>query len=206
MKQLKKELLKEISNFLVEYGFEKKIFKQSFWKYTVNGRAMIHLSFIDHAADFDVVVSVSVRLDELENMVNKANPLLKESEGQLSSTIGVELGNYKEGKQKRWTIKDENDLLLTVGGVCQDIKTIAIPFIEKFTDINTIFEIMLRDDKEAWQLTSLHHRRAMNAVGLAILLKKEEMLKIIVETKTKFLTERNDFGLKIFLKFVETIA
>lgn len=67
------------------------------------------------------------------------------------------------------------------------------------------FELVKRDDPDVWIFDALHNRRAMNAVGLAYLLKKGDIILSIVEKKTMFLRERNDFGLQTFLLFAEKI-
>jgi hypothetical protein len=207
MKQLRDALLKRICVFLSEYGFDNKIYGQSFRKRIDGGGARIHLNFINHANDFDVVVSVGIRFDTMENMANVVNKLLTEKERKKSdsATIGIELGNLSIGAQKRWTIREEDDIPSVAEGISKDIIEIAFPFIGKYKDMNAVFEIMLRDDSAVWSLAPFHHRRAMNAVGLAKLLKKDDMLDTIIAKKIKFLEERNDYGLDMFLDFVKTI-
>ena len=67
------------------------------------------------------------------------------------------------------------------------------------------FELVKRDDPEVWIFDALHNRRAMNAVGLAYLLKKGDITLNIIEEKAIFLKKRNDFGLQTFLLFAEKI-
>ncbi len=206
-KEIKKKLLKEVNDFLLKYGFEKKIYGQSLRKPIEGGKAFIHLSFINHVNDFDITVSVAVRIDAMEAMANAANRFLTEKEKKKSdsATIGVELGNLSGVGQKRWTITNENDIPSVVVSISKDIIEIAFPFIEKYKDANAIFKTMLRDDPAVWTVAPFHYSRAINAVGLAKLLNRDEMLDSIIADKTKFLEERNDYGLQMFLDFVKTV-
>lgn len=203
-KQLKSTILKKVLGHLMQYGFDKKIHCQSFWKYIDNGRAMVHLSFIDHENDFDVTASVSIRFNVLEEMINEGNILLKPKEKLETSTIGIELGNLAQGKQKRWTVSKESDIDDAIEGICGIIDRVAIPYIEKYKFMENTFEIMLRDDEEIWIFAPFHHRRAMNAVGLAKLLNKDNINEI-ADAKRSFLSERNDHGLSMFVKFSEKL-
>lgn len=204
-KELKKVLLKRVLDFLANYGFYRRLYGQSFWKPLNVGRGMIHLHFINHANDFDVTVSVSIRFDKLEEMINENNMLLKENEKNSTSTIGVELGNLTKGVQKRWTVKELDDLEFVASDICKMIVEAALPYIDKYKDMNTIFDIIMRDDPDAWLLSPFRHRLAMNAVGLAKLLNKNEMLEEIIRAKTRYLEERNDYGLQIFIQFANKI-
>ncbi len=205
-KKIKKVLLNKIAGFLANYGFNNRIYGQSFWKPLNIGRGMIHLHFINHTNDFDVTVSVSIRFDKLEEMINKNNILLKVNEKNLTSTIGVELGNLTKGVQRRWTVKGVDDIEFVACDICKMIVKAALPYIEKYKDMDTVFEMIMRDDPDVWMLSPLRHRLAMNAVGLAKLLNKNELLDEIIRAKTKYLEEKNDYGLQLFIQFANKIS
>lgn len=59
------------------------------------------------------------------------------------------------------------------------IKERAFPFIEKYSDLENVMEVMLSDDITVWLLSPFHHRRAQNAVALAKLLRVNELESII---------------------------
>ena len=202
-KQIKKIVLEKVADHLVIFGFE-KIHGQGIWKSIDGGRAMVHLGFIDHVNDFDLTVSVSIRFDALEELINADIVQLKTKEKSMTSSIGVELGNLIEGQQKRWSIYSESDIEPAVRGICHIIDEAAIPYIEKYKNMETTYQIMLRDDRETFNLTTFHHRRAMNAIGLAKLLGKKN-IREIGEAKRQFLSERNDYGLDMFNRFFEKL-
>ncbi len=204
-KGMKSDLMKGISISLVDLGFDSRIHGQSFWKSIEHGRAMVHLSFINHVIDFDVTVDVGIRLDELEDMINQGYSRLTENEKKNTATIGVELGNLTQGKQKRWTIASESDIDTVVIEIVDEVRNVAIPYIEKFSDLENVLEICRRDDPEAWDNSPIDYKRAINAIGLAKLMGKNELLESLIKDKTKYLQEQNDYGLPIFLEFVKKI-
>jgi hypothetical protein len=205
LKALKDNLLKRVLNYLVDHGFEKKIYGQSFRKKIDGGRQNIHLGIIKHDNDFDITVSAGIRFDMLEDLKNEDNKLLNEKEKKETSTFGVELGNITEGAQNRWTVVEESDIEPVVKGIYKYILHSGFPFLEKYNNMENAFELVKRDDPDVWIFDALHNRRAMNAVGLAYLLKRYDVIGSIIETKTKFLKERNDFGLQTFLQFADKI-
>ncbi len=138
-------------------------------------------------------------------MINEHNQLLKPKEKLETSSIGVELGNLTEATQKRWSIYDESDIDSVVRGICRVIDEAAIPYIKKFGNMESVLVMMLRDDQEIWTFAPIHHRRAMNAIGLAKILGKDN-IKRINEDKKAFLSDRNDFGLALFNDFSERIV
>ncbi|MCT8978823.1 hypothetical protein N4T77_19785 [Clostridium sp. CX1] len=203
-KRLKKEILKEVANGLSNYGFDKKVYGQSFWKVIDNGRTMIHISFIEHDNDFDAVISVSIRFDSLEEMINIDNKLLTSKEKQQTSTLGIELGNLNEGRQRRLIINEKSNIKCVGEEILNTIKNVALPYIDKYQSMEDALVMMLRDDPEVWIFSPLHHKRAMNAIGLAKLLGKDN-IKEISEKKIAFLKSINDYGLNMVMKFTERV-
>lgn len=205
LKEIQGVLLKRVSIELSHYGFDTKIHGQSFWKPTAGGHSMIHLCFIHHESDFDVTISASVRIDAIEDMINSTNKLLTIIEKQNTSTIGCEIGNLVSGIPKRYTVNHSVNLENIAYEMMNEIEDHAFPFIIKYSDLEVLFQTMIRDDKNVWLLAPLHHRRAQNAVALAKLLNHNN-LSDIIESKRTFLESRKDYGLKMFNEFVKTVV
>lgn len=203
--QLKQDLLKNLARLIEIHGFALRAREQSFYKRTPVGRLALLLSFIPHRADFDVTASVAVRFNELEDLINEGNDLLSKAEKKGTFSLGADLGNISEGKQKRWTVASPGD----VEGVCQSIMdafvAIGIPYLEKYTDIETALEAFSRDDEEAWLYSPFHDARAKRAIGLAFLLGDRERFTKLAAAKTEFLTSKNDFGLQSFLQLRDAL-
>ena len=68
--------------------------------------------------------------------------------------------------------------------ILKAVKEYFIPYIDKYVDIENVFDLCVRDDDEASLLgTTFEGYRAQNAIGLALLLNKEEMLEQIIEKR-----------------------
>lgn len=203
-KEQKLYILRKISGKLNDLGFHNKVKGQSFLSKISIGMAMIHLGFIDHENDFDVTISVSIRVDQVEDIINKSNDLLKKTEQLKTSTIGCELGNLETGNQKRFSIYENTKLDSALEEMIGSIVKTAFPFIKKYSELDNIYNIVKRDDKESWWISSIHHKRAQTAIILAKNLNKEDF-EIVLNTKRVFLENRNDYGLELYLRLCENI-
>lgn len=202
-KELKLKLLQDLGEELKEDGYKTRITQQSFVKKFDKGKISMHLAFIDHPEDFHVTVDVGIRFDELENMKNQWDEGLTIKEKKETYTIGVELGNLVHREQKRWCVEKETDILPVTIDILKEIKQYFIPYIDKYVDIENVFDLCVRDDDEAALLgTTFEGYRAQNAIGLALLLNKEEMLEQIIEKKKEYLKTRDKFQLELFENFL----
>ncbi|HDX9696683.1 TPA: hypothetical protein ROY42_000443 [Bacillus thuringiensis] len=202
-KELKLKLLQDLGEELKEDGYKTRITQQSFVKKFDKGKISMHLAFIDHPEDFHVTVDVGIRFDELENMKNQWDEGLTIKEKKETYTIGGELGNLVHREQKRWCVEKETDILPVTIDILKEIKQYFIPYIDKYVDIENVFDLCVRDDDEAALLgTTFEGYRAQNAIGLALLLNKEEMLEQIIEKKKEYLKTRDKFQLELFENFL----
>ena len=70
--------------------------------------------------------------------------------------------------------------------ILKEVKEYFIPYIDKYVDMENVFDLCVRDDDEAGLIgTIFDGTRAQNAIGLALLLNKEEMLEQIIEKKKR---------------------
>lgn len=189
---------------LTVYGFQKRIFGQSLRKPFEGGYAVVHLTFINHEDDFDITVDVGIRFDQLENLIHENNNLITEKEKAQTCTIGVEIGNLTIGEQKRWTVKDENDIEFVSQDIFRSIKGVVIPYINKYSNIENVFHLCLKDDQEASLNAPIAYVRAMHAVGLAKLLNKTELLEDVIQQKMKYLQEKKRLWFAYIYGFCRT--
>ncbi|MCE0554469.1 hypothetical protein LQK80_24875 [Bacillus thuringiensis] len=74
--------------------------------------------------------------------------------------------------------------------ILKEVKEYFIPYIDKYVDMENVFDLCVRDDDEAGLIgTIFDGTRAQNAIGLALLLNKEEILEQIIEKKRVFKDE-----------------
>lgn len=205
-KELKLKLLQGLGEALKENGYKTRTTQQDLVKKFDKGKISIHLAFINHPEDFHVTVDVGIRFDELENMKNQWDEGLTIKEKKETYTIGVELGNLVHREQKRWRVEKEEDILPVTMDILKEVKEYFIPYIDKYVDVENVFDLCVRDDDEAGLIgTIFDGARAQNAIGLALLLNKEEMLEQIIEKKKEYLKTRDKFELELFENFLSNM-
>ena len=170
------------------------------------GIAIIHLFFITHPGDFDILLNVGVRIDRVENLINKYDARLSEKEKKRTWTLGVEVGQFVGMGQKRWTVAQADDVPKVARDIHDAIHRIALPYVEKYSNLENALGVLAGDGRDSWIHLPLHDQRAKRAVGLAWLLGDRERFVRIVETKRAFLSGRNDVDLEDFERFVGSLS
>ncbi len=198
-----KTLLAGLRDRLVPHGFEPKIHGQACWVKTADGRASVHLNFGRYVDHLNVTVDVGLRFDELESLKNRCRSDLSPKESQDTYTLGVDYGNLLRTGWHPWVISSQDDLPPAIKAIGQAVANTLIPWIQTYSNPDVVFQLMLNDHEA--QHVCLRHVVAINAVGLAILLGKGQMVDDLIEAKTEYLQSVQDRGLPLFRRFVDCI-
>ncbi len=160
IRALEKQLLAAMGTLLQARGFNPKPAGQSFRLAKPFGWASIHLAFVRHPPDdFDVVLNVAIRVDAVqEAILDKNNPLIKESDRKHSATVGCELGNLKGIGQQRWTVASESDIRPVSEAIFAECESVMFPFIEKYSDLRVLLEVLKSGSNEARLISSTGER------------------------------------------------
>jgi hypothetical protein len=199
------QLLLAVGQGVQRYGFDKRPKGQSFLKNCPLGRVSFHLAFIKDDDDFDVTTDVAIRFEQVEESLSRYrdDPLLTKSEKANTYTLGCELGNLSEGRQKRWTIAGAKDIPVVAGSVLDTFAKIGLPYIEEFSDPQRALEVLSGDGPDSWLHSPLHGERAKRAVSMALHANGREAAQRLAKLKLAFLEERKDFGLSAFREFLD---
>lgn len=199
LKQLQTELLRELSLVATQEGFNSKPRGQSFYRTTPFGWVSLHLSFIPHGtSDFDVTSNAILRVDAVERLIGEGP---KAERG----TMGVELGNLSQGKPKRWTVASEADVKPVAAAIGEAWRTIAIPYLQRYSNLSNMLSLLSRNDLEAAVQNPFHDMRCKRAVALAFLLGQYERMERLIEQGASFLRSRGDGELQSFLDFSDNV-
>lgn len=204
IKELQKILLSSVGEKLVAFGFEEKAKQQSFYRPIEGGWAAVHLSFIRHADDFDVTLSVSIRFNQVEDLVNSKNNLLTKKEKEGTSTLGIEIGNLSIGEQKRWSVPSQEKIPSVADSILEAFDKFGNPYLMKYSAMDSAYELLSSDEKHVWKHCPFHATRAKKAVAIAKLLGHSD-IQDQISTRRKFLEERKDFGLSDFVSFTNSL-
>lgn len=207
IKSLQTQLLGEISVRMPQYGFGDRVVGQSFRRPERFGMSSFHVSFIVHTTDFDVTADVGLRIDAVEELINADDEMLTKKEKLQTFTLGAELGNIREGKQRRWTISNRHHVPLVAAGVVNHFEQVGVPYLTKISDFEYLLYMLSNHDREAWLASPVHLQRCKTIVALARLLDKPEATRqTLCAQCDNYLRQRNDPGLELFRRFVNSIA
>ena len=197
LKQMEIDILQHLAVGLAPHGFEFDKKATHFEKHTSDHRWSFRPGFIKHGTDFDIIASVAVRIDPLERLIYEND----EVRAEKGYSLGAELGNISQGRQRRWTVSRPGDIETVAKSVLAEFERTGLPYLQMYSVMENALEVLSGDDKSAWLHSPLHDERAKRAIGLAFLLGKKEVFDKLAEKKTAFLEKRNDSRLQLFIDF-----
>jgi hypothetical protein len=200
-KALEDEFLSAVGREIHSFGFSGKARQRSFHKKTPIGSLALHFPMITHPDDFDVLMHMSVRFDEIEDLVNRQERNLSARKGKQTSSLGVELGNLTEGRNKRWTIQAADQLPIVVADIMSCFRRHAVPYYAEYGDMQRAFDTLSRFDRSAWLHSPIDHLRAKRVIAFAIALRKHSDFERLVAEQTNYLKEHAAADLDDFTEF-----
>jgi hypothetical protein len=152
---LKRGLLEALGQHLSPQGFKAVLSQQTFRRPTPSGWLAIHLSFINHDSDFDIVLNAAVRFHKVQDAI-----LPPSRDRKHTATIGCEYGRLTGQGQFRWTIERTDE----IGHVAKEIHAACIatmiPFLERYADEQVVLDALRRDDATSSMINPIPERRA----------------------------------------------
>ncbi|SDH52851.1 hypothetical protein SAMN05216338_101084 [Bradyrhizobium sp. Rc2d] len=201
MKELRRALLEAVGVRVGELGYKYKPKQQAYWCPFSQGRSSLHLAFIDHRDDFDIVADVAVRFDKLEIMINANNAMLSKSEKLQTYSLGAELGNISGQDQMRWNVTSSADVEPVADRLVAALKEIGIPYLDRASTLEGAYELL----SSAALHSPIHLSRAKHIVGLAKLLGRTDELSARARESVELLEGTKDAGLQDFKRFVASL-
>lgn len=202
MKDIQRALLEAVGIRVVALGFDGKAAEQSFLRRIPGGRASLHLAFIKHPKDFDVVADVAVRFDQLEDLVNATNSLLSKREKGQTYSLGAEIGNLSGDGQRRWSVASLADVETVADQVVTSFKEVGLPYLERASTLEGALQLLTSPGRDAWLHSPIHASRLKRVVGLVKVMGREDELEARAREGALLLEEINDPGLLDFKRFV----
>jgi hypothetical protein len=203
--ELRKGLLDRMALAMPRYGFKEKPTGQSFHRSLPFGRWSFHVAFINHETDLDVTADVAVRVDAVEEMVHSGSKLLSDREKQQTATIGAELGNIADHRQKRWKIASQGDVENVAAAILEEFEKFGLPYLERYSDLEKMLDALSQNDPAAWLHSPVHSERCKRAVASALVLGKTDRASELRRRCEEFLEQRGDPGLQSFKEFASRL-
>ena len=202
MRDIQRALLDAVGRRITSDGFGIKPVGQSFLRRLPTGRASLHLAFVDHPGDFDVVADVAVRLDDLEDLINASNTLLSNKEKGQTYSLGAELGNISGKGQMRWNVASLFEVDQVADQLVAAFKSIGLPYLDRASTLEGAYELLVSPGRAAWLHSPIHASRAKRIVGLTKILGRTDELLARASENLQFLESSKDPNLQDFKRFV----
>jgi hypothetical protein len=149
---------------LSEHGYRQR--EQSFWKEMGTYRLLFHVSLVRHRDEIDIIADVAVRHHAVEDLLNSHRSDLRPRERKLTATIGVELGNWINGRPQCWTVGASAEIDSVATDIFAWFQRFGVPFLERFSSLKEVFEVLDQNGAEARLICPLtdHRRQTCAAV------------------------------------------
>jgi hypothetical protein len=193
-----RELLADLGLKLRPWGFNPKPSGQDFYQNRPNGKWAFHVSFIPHKDDFDLTAHVAVRINELEDLVNKYDSKRNPAEKRKSMTLGAELGNLSRGQPVRWTVADRGDIPDVCDKVVEAFERIGLPFLHTYSDLASVYHALLSSEPKNMHLAPILGPRYMRVVIAANVLGHIDEVKTLSAKYEAELSATEDLYLEDF--------
>ena len=197
----RRQLMENVGRRLESQGFKPAYSTQSFIRPFPGGRVSLHLAFIRHPSDFDVVGNVAIRFDKLQDLATGWRTDISEKQKRDTYSQGAELGNVAGIGQKRGTVSSAEDVESVADDIADFFNAIGMPYLEKYSMLERSFELHTGTEPTPIYMP-IRHARAINIVGLAILLGKQDISEI-ARKYFNWLQDLNDPGLSQYTEFLK---
>lgn len=197
-------LLSRLGQQLAKYGYRtSRAEPETFTRKHSDGRMdVLHVAFVRHGdVDFDVVLDFALRIAPVEQMIGE----ITGSDTKDRTTLGNELGNIIDGKQRRWKIVTAGDVESAVAGLIGAAETVLFPYFDRYSDPKEALAA-LRDAKFGYRHSPFDARRYTRALALAAVLNDTAaMEEIAAEGRAKLSGAHDQDAAKRFDEFATKI-
>jgi hypothetical protein len=201
IKEMQQRFFEALRPGMEAHGFSPVPIDQAFHKPVSGGRWVLHISFIPHEGEFDLTADVAIRIDAVEDLVLRDNTAMLAKDKKRTATIGAELGNIADGRQRRWTVGSSTDIDLSAASVLKEFEAFGLPYLQRYSNLQTMLAAITSDDRSSWLHSPIHDARLKRALAVAVVLGQLATAREIAERGSEFLRSRKDPGAASFEAF-----
>lgn len=173
---------------------------------TATGSGILYMHYIPHPGiDFDADLSVSVRLDAVEDIVNEFHGRLPKNEWRRTATFGSRLDSLMGLRDlKRWTISCRSDIPPAVADMGDKIEEYLIPYIQEYSDAHRAYQVLSHPNDGLAELhCPIRQKRAYGTVALAAVLGKRDEIDALISRFRTYLLAVPGIEIAKFDRFAE---
>lgn len=206
-KAAKKLILSGIAELASADGFTARVKDQAFDLPKPFGRLVLHVGFIPHGkADLDVTADIAVRVNAVEVLVNGTRSDLSASESEKTATLGGDIGNIREGRQRRWTITSLDEVSKTTPTIYSEMRAVAWPFFDRYSNMGNVLAVLSSSSPRDWQLAPGHVARCRRAIALAFMIGSADEIEAVMNACETLLAEKDQTALPEVREFAASLT
>jgi hypothetical protein len=191
---IRKELIDAVAERLKPHGFIARKEDHAFHREQGEVRVSFFLPYVPRPNGVNFTASAGVRFHKLEELKDRFTPPhpLDIKDGNLArSTLGSDLGSHLRGLwQKSWTVTSREAVPKIADKIVAYLLKKGMPFLDKYSNPQTAFAALSKDDAEAIDLRPFDDDRAKSAIGLAYLLFGSDRAREVAARKIDYLRSR----------------
>lgn len=126
-------------------------------------------------------MDVALRVDAVETLLNERRTEMTKHQAEMTATIGADVGNLNEGRQRRWTILSLDDVKPTATAIYGEVRTLGYRFFHEYENMHNLLRVLSSSNPRDWWLSPGHAQRCNRAVGLAFILGKADGIDSVVK-------------------------
>lgn len=204
---IRRDLMQHIGDLLAPYGFVRR--KEDFARELGEVRQTIGIADIARPTSIGFSVNIGIRFHRVEELIarfERPHPLVRYEDTLCRSTLGKDLGYHWRGWwQKSWTLRNREDAPEAAQKIVALILKEAMPFFEKYSNMENAFAVLVNDDEEAKDYMTFDDSRAKKAIGLAYLLYGRKRAEQVAAKKRLYLETRPHADLAGVEEFVRRL-
>ena len=195
--ELKRAILDFLKKNLAPNGFRRS--DRIFYRKIPIGRQILYVAFLRGQDEINVVLNVSIRHDEIENLYSSLEDV---KPNNRRATIGAELGKLSSKETMMWPVAHISDVPSIGNEILFAFWKIGWPFLTEYAVSEKILNVLLDDGPKGNTFCVLSDLRAEKALVAAYVLGKKDNYDSLIDAKLSYLLEKKNPYLKEFLEFV----
>jgi hypothetical protein len=206
IKDLQDALLDAIGASIVEYGFLPRKRMQRYVRKTEFGKLSYHVNFGPRGAGIVAMSDVAVRFTALEDLVNSVNTEMLKAQRRDTYSVAQEVGALLGERWLEWDLDVPEKAPQVARSMMAAFEQGALPFLNRYSDMNRVFEVLAAAGPEAEFIVRLPSRQAKNAIALAYLFSARPRFDELVSLYRTRLQQSGDPNLPSFDRLVSELT
>lgn len=186
-------------------GFSLKLDFSGFLRPTTFGHHSHKVGYLKRGASLEVIQSVGVRVDALQDLLLANVEVISKKDKQTSASIGAPIAKLAGLSWTTHSILTLKDVPGTAQTIWAMFEKFGLPQLDQFSSPSKVLEVLRRNDQVGDMWSPLMHERCKCAVGMAFVMGQFDLAEELIEQGRRYLIARRSDSLDFFEEFVDVV-